>query len=466
MSRGPPGTTSMCLFLRKTSDKLQIDPDSRSISTDLGLVQWLQDTGVSGKCARLRINPIHQPNQSSPDQMQSQGPSERALSPRGSTGLGISTILDISLPARVIMQSTQLEIATTQDPTDAQVQAVPFRIVPHVPPFKLITSLGFLLPEYTIDNRRSEYAACYLPSLSSIQALPMDDRFHVEDQLVETGKDCLGHPVLQKRFWAVRSQQCDFCGRYQPWNELYDVAVILSPERCLTEAIDLGDLKALRTISSRWIFNAGKKQKCGVLQLAVRLGRLKLIPELLQHWDPDCPGCDETPLGVAAMEGNVAAMNLLLDSQRVKVDTMDANGWSPLFRATQHCNIPALKHLIDKKSNVNLFVGGASRAQGGFITIQFSSATNACRSISCKLPCVLDPRCYTPLMSIFGCDRRGENRPCSTTNHSTGYYRSPDVVEIVKILQEAGANLTVADACWHCVGGCLFGLFPCSTQHP
>ena len=353
-----------CLFLRKTSDELQIDPDKGSLSTDLGLVQWLQNLNESWKWAKLRFNQLHD------YQLNRSLGAETLLSAQGGTGRKISTTFSISLPAWAMLRSTQLEIATALDPTnDARNQAVPFRIVPRAPPFELTTRHGFFLPDYAMENRRSEYMACYMSDLTHVQASSLDARFHVEDQFLEMGTDCLGHPVFQKRLWAVRIEQCDYCSRYQFWGDLYDVAVTLSPERCLKEAIDLGNLTALRILEERWIFNKGKEDRCGVLQMAVRLGRLQLIPDLLKYWDRNCPGCDETPLGVAAAVGNVDAIHMLIKNQEVRVDTMDAHGRSALFRAMQGCNLPAVKELIESNSNVNLFWPRTSCAQTSSFSI-------------------------------------------------------------------------------------------------
>ena len=60
----------------------------------------------------------------------------------------------------------------------------------------------------------------------------------------------------------------------------------------------------------------------------------------------------------------------------------------------------------------------------------------------------IDPRCLTPLLSIFACNRGDKgSRPCRTTDDETAYLRSPHVVQLIKVLQDAGANLSVADTC-------------------
>lgn len=65
-------------------------------------------------------------------------------------------------------------------------------------------------------------------------------------------------------------------------------------------------------------------------------------------------GCAQTPLGVAAAEGKMDALDVLLGADGIHVDVLDANGGSALFRAVQGCNVAAVERLIQKKCNVNL----------------------------------------------------------------------------------------------------------------
>lgn len=63
------------------------------------------------------------------------------------------------MPYDSLMKATQLVLATTQDETDAEEEAVPLKIVPHPPPITLSTDMGLLLPEFQVENKRSEHLA-------------------------------------------------------------------------------------------------------------------------------------------------------------------------------------------------------------------------------------------------------------------------------------------------------------------
>lgn len=52
------------------------------------------------------------------------------------------------------------------------------------------------------------------------------------------------------------------------------------------------------------------------------------------------------------------ALNLLLEDSRLKdVDEIDSSRRTALFRASRHCNIAAVRRLIENKSNVNFLMG-------------------------------------------------------------------------------------------------------------
>eukprot|EP00438_Fugacium_kawagutii_P010176 Skav235868 [mRNA] locus=scaffold1693:348437:350816:- [translate_table: standard] len=348
----------LCLFWqeseRRTSvDELKIDRSSKaSLGKGSDMVEWLQDVQRSGKSAKLRMDP--QDNASESDLQL-----EWKLSAENATEFQVSNIFSVSMSSEVLIQSAQLVVSTTLDQTDAEEQAVPLRIVPHSPPIVLSigsgSNAGFLLPAFNVNNRRNDYAVCGLPDVRLVQGEDVDSRFGVDMRVLELEEDCFRDKVSQKQFWAFRNDSNTNSAWYPPWNDNYDVAVTLSPQRCLNEAIDLGDITAVQRIMD-WIPEGQPKHyqnSCRLLQRAIRLDRPHMIPELLKFLDPGCENCTETPLGVAAAEGKLEAMDLLLAIPEVKVDAMDSSGATPLFRAAQHCRIDAVKRLLRAGSDVN-----------------------------------------------------------------------------------------------------------------
>ena len=49
------GSSSICIFLHSAQDDITINKTTGSLSTHLGLVEWLRDSHLSGKSAGLRI---------------------------------------------------------------------------------------------------------------------------------------------------------------------------------------------------------------------------------------------------------------------------------------------------------------------------------------------------------------------------------------------------------------------------
>ena len=222
------------------------------------------------------------------------------------------------MSSALLMRGNQLVVGTSEDETDLEEEALPFRVVPHPPPvlLKLQTTKGFLQSHFDVNNKRSEYFACDIPHIDELNGLISDDRFRVKTEVVGMGRDCLNQPVVQKRFRAVRSDSCSYAEHYLPWNDNYDILATFSPQRCFLEAIDLNDSVALNQTFNG--FNAAYLQeygqRCDILQKAVRLDRLDMLEDLAKHF-PDCVGCKETPLGVAAAEGKLEAMRRLLAPQ-------------------------------------------------------------------------------------------------------------------------------------------------------
>ena len=81
------------------------------------------------------------------------------------------------------------------------------------------------------------------------------------------------------------------------------------------------------------------KNSCGILQKAVRLHRTSMVAELLDvGWDVDCRGCVETPLQVAAAEGYIDVMELLLN-RGADVNAINPDNQTALFAASVHCQV-------------------------------------------------------------------------------------------------------------------------------
>ena len=284
-----------------------------------------------------------------------------------------------TMPSTLLMRGNQLVIGTTQDETNIENEALPFRVVLHAPPVVLnATPPGFLLPHFDFNNK--QYALCAASKIDQLNASVPDARFHVVPHAVQVmGRDCLHHPIMQKSFRAERTNSCKYCSWYIVADQ-DDVQATLSPEACILEAIDLNDPVALKKILSDFssAFLRAKGKTCNVLQKVIRLERWELLPDVAKHFDVDCHGCKETPLGVAAAEGRVEALKRLLakgpegggiiqsftrtfltlihgnlKDVGANADTVDKNGFTALARAVQHCQLDAASFLIQEGSDVN-----------------------------------------------------------------------------------------------------------------
>ena len=223
-----------------------------------------------------------------------------------------------AMPSTLLMRGNQLVVGTTQDETDVEKEALPFKVVPHPPPVVLNATTGFLLPHFDLHTVRNEYVVCGVPHIDQLHSFILDERFDVETEVTESVRDCFNEPVVEKRFRAVRNASCDYCESYLPWNGNYDVLATLSPQQCVLRAIDLNDRTALNQTMS-W-YTLGYLQQhanaCGFAQKAVRLERWDMLKELALYFDADCAGCEETPLGVAAAKGRLPALEHLLDEEK------------------------------------------------------------------------------------------------------------------------------------------------------
>lgn len=344
----------MCLFIKDANDDVKVS--GKGSLAGKGLVQWLQDTIISGKSAGLRLA-----DESAEAETNHEGLEEILLRPKQSLNssnkmIEISNVFEAVLPSDVLMRGDQLVVGTTQDETNIEKQAFPLKILMHPPPISLNATHGFLLPPFHVSNKRSDYVACNMKSVHMVHASALDARFQAREEVVELNQDCLGSHVTQKRFWAVRNENCEYCDQYPLWNENYDVSVIMSTQKCIEEAIDLDDGKALENITSDSLWAGFLKEHgktCGFAERAVRLERLKAMEDLLKIFDLNCNGCKETPLGVAAAEGKMKALKWLLNKTEIQVDAVDENNFTALVRAVRHCQLNATKLLLGKQSDVN-----------------------------------------------------------------------------------------------------------------
>jgi len=310
--------TSMCLFVAEPKRQLNATKEGSLSGTGSTLVTWLRDTLLSSKAAELRFA-----GHGSAAELQTrtlhlvEDPKE-AEAKDGHISNRFSTTV---LAQKFLMRNMQLVVATTEDETDAEEQAVLLRIVPHPPPILLRQNVkaGFFVPDFDTAQQRSNYAACKIGNPSLVTGHVPDTRFEVASTVVILGKSCLGDVKEQKRFSAVRkNQSCTYCHSYQPWNEDYDVAATFSYEQCLYDAIDLGDNNKLQKIAED-IANYGSEETSScyeVIPRAIHVGRTNttMLKTLLDNkFDPSCAGCPEMPLQAAASGGFVSAMEMLLD---------------------------------------------------------------------------------------------------------------------------------------------------------
>ena len=151
----------------------------------------------------------------------------KPMSAQEASQFQISTVFQLTLPAAsLMMQNIQLVVATTPDATDSQRRALPLRIEPHPVPIQLIASNGFLLPDFNVNNKRSEYKACRIQTLEEVNGSTADPRFEVHRSVVDFGFSCFGKPdpVKRMRLWATHVKPCEYGQSYESWSDGYDVA--------------------------------------------------------------------------------------------------------------------------------------------------------------------------------------------------------------------------------------------------
>lgn len=332
---------SMCFFVQEPKVQLMATKGGSLSGTGSTLVRWLRDTLLSSKAAELRFAGLGAAAKLETWKLQLVEDPKEADAMDGRIA---NRFITTQHAKKLLMRIMQLQVATTEDQTDAEEDAVLLRIVPHPPPIllRLNVTEGLFIPDFDIAQQRSNYAACKMANPSFVEGVVQDARFEVVSTVVRLGKNCFGEPKMQKRFSAVRipeqEQNCTYCNSYQAWNEDYDVAATFSYEQCLYEAINLADTDKLRqiaTISGRY---GSQHTSCfEVLPRAIRVGRTDttMLQVLLENnFDPSCVGCPEMPLQAAAASGFLPAMEVLLDSRfRSSLVFEKGNAWNyPSFR--------------------------------------------------------------------------------------------------------------------------------------
>lgn len=319
-------STSMCFFVQEPKVQLMATKGGSLSGTGSTLVRWLRDTLLSSKAAELRFAGQGTAAKLETWKLQLVEDPKEADAMDSMDGRITNRFITTEHAEKLLMRNMQLLVATTEDQTDAEEDAVLLRIVPHPPPILLETNVteGFFIPDFDIAQQRSNYAACKMANPSFVEGVVQDARFKVVPTVVMLGKNCFGEPKMQKRFSAVRipeqkEQNCTYCNSYQAWNEDYDVAATFSYEQCLYDAIDLADTDKLRQIATIIGRYGSQHTSCfEVLPRAIRVGRTDttMMKVLLENnFDPSCVGCPEMPLQAAAASGFLPAMEVLLDSR-------------------------------------------------------------------------------------------------------------------------------------------------------
>ena len=344
----------LCLFQHvAAADLLAEDYGAGSVCRNSReLASWLSDVNVSGKSAALRLDATASRDSTSVL------PLEPAETPHSSNRTFIGSVFETFLPIPVLSQATQLAVATTQDMTDAEQLVVRFKVVSHPPPIQLRINSGFFLPETIPGEEQPNHAACGVSDLGEVSAEVFDPRFRVEDKVVSKGLDCDGHSTLrQKHFKVVRlpdSSCAPYCSSYNPWAPPHDASVTLSVSRCLDEAILLGKVDTFGKI--RESLKSGAKvvlAGCHTLRKAVKLNQSHIAKDILESKQASPNGAaedDESPLQVAAADGNVAFINLLLQGNAT-LDWSNKDGRTALVAAVQNCRLEAVQALLSRSRN-------------------------------------------------------------------------------------------------------------------
>ena len=285
--------TSMCLFVAEPKRQLNATKEGSLSGTGTTLVTWLRDTLLSSKAAELRFAGHGPAAELQTWTLQLVEDPKEAEAKDGHVSNRFST----TVPAQtLLMRNMQLLVATTQDETDAEEQAVLLRIVPHPPPILLSQNVteGFFVSRFWHSSAKKQ-----LCCLQDWQSIPCGRSFawHSFQSCINSrdiGEKLLGWCEGTKAFQRSPSRSsCTYCQSYQPWNEDYDVAATFSYEQCLYDAIDLGDNNKLQQIAKTIAdYRSDETSSCyDVIPRAIHVGRTNttMLKTLLQNkFDPSC----------------------------------------------------------------------------------------------------------------------------------------------------------------------------------
>lgn len=346
----------ICIFQRRTKGEFLLEDNAARVSSNISrFAAWLSDVKVSGKSARIRLSEATEQTLNL----------QEVVSNAGARRL--VNIFETSIRTSLLFtQASQLVVTPAEDMTDAEMLVVPFQIVSHPPPIhlSLLRDHGFLLPDVVEGEEQSEVAACGLKDLAGVNGSVLDARFKVQVNVVSAGLSCDGiSTVMEKRFKAIRTPESScgqYCSLYRPWTTgPYDVSATLSMASCLHKAIDLDNARAFRRLLR--IANAhgamSMIDSCGTLQRAVKSNRISMVKEMLNSTQVNPnggPRSTENPLQAAASEGNIAAMELLIE-KNATLD-WDSSRGTALLAAGWNCQAEAVTFLLDKGSDPNHFV--------------------------------------------------------------------------------------------------------------
>lgn len=117
-------------------------------------------------------------------------------------------------------------------------------------------------------------------------------------------------------------------------------------------AVNVDDARTVSGLLARGFDpNTPDEQGQVALYLALRVGAPKVIAELLAHpaIRPDMENAaGETPLMMAALRGELAAMKALIE----KGAKLNRSGWTPLHYAASGPSLAALEFLLDRGADV------------------------------------------------------------------------------------------------------------------
>ncbi|CAE7203538.1 unnamed protein product [Symbiodinium sp. CCMP2592] len=324
---------------QNTAQDLNLEKSDLSVAgKGSALLDWLRDVNVSGKMVTL-------------DNFEKEGGSTHLPFKALAGGLYDSFLL--STPLASLAGGVQLDIAVTQDPTNAEDLTIPLVIVPHPPPIQLDlngSKIGyFLLPEMMRETPRTEYAICgNVDAVQNLSAKVDDPRFTVLQNESHEAVQCTGHGFDSRtEFRVVRAEPCDWCEHYTPWDAAgYDLVLRRSILLCLETAVNLENAQALESILKPTIHAGDAHNKCldkaGLLGDAIRKTKDAQMVQVMLKMGADASALSrgQTPLQIAAARGNLDAMKKLFNTTASKEGSLGA--------AASQCQVEAMDLIISQ----------------------------------------------------------------------------------------------------------------------